>query len=209
MQAGAQSPSSPLAEPGQPPGRGTYRGMLLKLARRPDALIPQVLAGVIGRSWHARGLQALPLYGIDLVRTRRVLARHFPGSETLPALHAAVPEEHAEAIEMDDVVALLLENLTRRDEDNEVLAHAVASACLGSDHLWQDMQLASRRQLSELMGNHFTTLAARNAGDMKWKKFLYKQLCEREEIRVCKAPSCGVCTDYDVCFGPEEGAPAT
>ncbi|MCK7499364.1 MAG: nitrogen fixation protein NifQ [Comamonadaceae bacterium] len=31
---------------------------------------------------------------------------------------------------------------------------------------------------------------------MKWKKFLYKQLCEREEILVCKAPSCAVCCDH-------------
>jgi nitrogen fixation protein NifQ len=58
--------------------------------------------------------------------------------------------------------------------------------------------------LSELMHGRFTSLAERNTQDMKWKKFLYKQLCERAEIRVCKAPSCGVCTDYAKCFGPEE-----
>jgi nitrogen fixation protein NifQ len=38
---------------------------------------------------------------------------------------------------------------------------------------------------------------------MKWKKFLYRQFCAREEIYVCPAPSCGVCKDYAKCFGPE------
>jgi nitrogen fixation protein NifQ len=38
---------------------------------------------------------------------------------------------------------------------------------------------------------------------MKWKKFLYRQLCLEEGIYVCRAPSCEVCKDYDLCFGPE------
>jgi nitrogen fixation protein NifQ len=76
-------------------------------------------------------------------------------------------------------------------------------ACLGDNHLWQDLQLAHRAELSALMKHWFPTLVARNVGDMKWKKFLYKPLCEREEIFVCKAPSCAVCGDHPVCFGPE------
>ena len=46
-------------------------------------------------------------------------------------------------------------------------------------------------------------LVARNHADMKWKKFLCKQLCEREELFICKAPSCAVCCDQAHCFGPE------
>jgi NifQ. len=42
------------------------------------------------------------------------------------------------------------------------------------------------------------------ASDMKWKKFIYKQLCEAEGLYVCRAPSCEVCKDYDQCFGKEE-----
>jgi nitrogen fixation protein NifQ len=49
----------------------------------------------------------------------------------------------------------------------------------------------------------FPALVARNAGDMKWKKFLYRQLCEREQLLICKSPSCSVCSDLPVCFGPE------
>jgi nitrogen fixation protein NifQ len=53
------------------------------------------------------------------------------------------------------------------------------------------------------MNRWFPALAARNDRDMKWKKFLYKQLCEREEIFICRSPSCAVCSDQRLCFGPE------
>ena len=75
---------------------------------------------------------------------------------------------------------------------------------MGDNHLWQDMGLSSRAALSELMNAWFPTLAAKNTGDMKWKKFFYKQLCERADIFICKAPTCGACIDYDKCFGPED-----
>ena len=57
---------------------------------------------------------------------------------------------------------------------------------------------------SLLMVRNFPRLAARNDRDMKWKKFLYKLLCETEGIYTCCAPSCAVCVDYHVCFGPED-----
>ena len=64
---------------------------------------------------------------------------------------------------------------------------------------------AARAELSALMRHWFPALVAKNHADMKWKKFLYKQLCEREEVFICKAPSCAVCSDQPVCFGPETG----
>jgi nitrogen fixation protein NifQ len=39
---------------------------------------------------------------------------------------------------------------------------------------------------------------------MRWKKFFYLKLCERAEIRACRAPSCGVCKMQVECFGSEE-----
>lgn len=202
--AKALAPQPSWMRSARPAPRGGFRGLLLGLARRPDDLVPQVLAGVIGRSWSQRGLQCLPLYGVDAVATRCLLARHFPGAEWLPALYAQVPPDFVEAIELEDVLAMLREHLTTDDQDNTWLAHAVVTGCTGADHLWQDMDLPSRATLSELMHARFTTLAARNTQDMKWKKFLYKQLCDRAEIRACRAPSCGVCSDYAKCFGPEE-----
>ena len=44
----------------------------------------------------------------------------------------------------------------------------------------------------------------KNVRDMKWKKFLYKQLCLQEGVYLCRSPSCAVWRDYPVCFGPDE-----
>lgn len=108
--------------------------------------------------------------------------------------------------EVQDVVALLLDHSDASTGTPAEIAHmaeTIAVACLGDNHLWQDLQLANRAELSALMKHWFPALVARNVADMKWKKFLYKQLCEREELFVCKAPSCAVCNDHPVCFGPE------
>ncbi len=78
------------------------------------------------------------------------------------------------------------------------------SACLGNDHLWQDIGFWQRQDLSQFLQHNFPELARRNHKDMKWKKFLYKQLCEAEGLNLCRAPSCEVCDDYSNCFGSEE-----
>jgi nitrogen fixation protein NifQ len=109
--------------------------------------------------------------------------------------------------EVEDLVALLLAHAAPQAgtaAKREAMAHFVAVGCLGQNHLWQDLQLPSRRELSVLMDTWFPALAAKNAQDMKWKKFLYKQLCERAELFLCKAPTCGECVDHAKCFGPEQ-----
>jgi nitrogen fixation protein NifQ len=110
------------------------------------------------------------------------------------------------ADEVIDLIALLMEHAhpaagTRAEI--EAVAERVALGCLGPQHLWQDMQLGSRAELSALMAYWFPALVARNAMDMKWKKFLYRQLCEREQVLICKAPRCAECSDFAHCFGPE------
>jgi nitrogen fixation protein NifQ len=108
--------------------------------------------------------------------------------------------------EVADVRALLMEHANPAAgslAEAERVAQTVAVACLGNNHLWQDLQFASRSELSTLMRHWFPALVVKNHADMKWKKFLYKQLCEREELFICKAPSCDVCCDRPVCFGPE------
>jgi nitrogen fixation protein NifQ len=114
----------------------------------------------------------------------------------------ALSRQSARQDEVDEVASLLLEHApcTRQAR---AMAHILAVACLGDNHLWQDLQLSSRAELSSLMGHWFPALVARNHQDMKWKKFLYKQLCEREQLFICKAPSCAVCSDFNHCFGPE------
>jgi nitrogen fixation protein NifQ len=126
------------------------------------------------------------------------------------ALPSVVPQaatrRAAREDEVADLSALLLDHAEPGrggEAQHRAVAEVVAVACLGDNHLWQDLQLPSRAELSVLMRHWFPALVAKNRGDMKWKKFLYKQLCEREELFVCKAPTCAVCTDHALCFGPE------
>ncbi len=124
-------------------------------------------------------------------------------AQALPA--AIVARRHSRDDEVADVLALLLEHAApNAGPEVRAIAETVAVACLGDNHLWQDLQFASRAELSALMRQWFPALVEKNHADMKWKKFLYKQLCEREEIFVCKSPSCAVCCDYAKCFGPED-----
>jgi len=60
-----------------------------------------------------------------------------------------------------------------------------------------------RVQLLQGAAELFPALAQAMDGDMKWKKFIYRQLCAREGIYVCPAPSCQACHDRPACFGPE------
>jgi nitrogen fixation protein NifQ len=105
--------------------------------------------------------------------------------------------------EYEDIRELLLDGAEHATPQVTELAACVARACLGNDHLWHDLGLPERRVLSELLGDHFPHLAARNVHNMRWKKFFYKQLCEQVGVRACRAPSCGVCVNFHECFDDE------
>ena len=95
--------------------------------------------------------------------------------------------------------------MTSQNDEIEWLISIIVAACLlGENHLWQDLGLFSRDDLSALLTNNFPEMAAQNVYDMKWKKFIYKQLCETEGIYVCRSPSCEYCADYLNCFGDED-----
>jgi nitrogen fixation protein NifQ len=85
------------------------------------------------------------------------------------------------------------------------LAAMIARRCLSPHHLWQDLGLRDRTELSRLMRRHFATLAERNRQDMKWKKFLYRMVCRSEGFSLCVAPVCSDCDDFEICFGAEDG----
>lgn len=151
----------------------------------------------------ASGAGALPPgLGLAPGPFAEMLARHFPDSGPL-GLHAGAGLDSARAFERDDLVALMLDGRADADRSEVWMAHIVAAACMAGDHLWQDLGLWSRSDLTRLMSDNFPHLAAKNDRDMKWKKFLYRQICDREGIPVCPAPSCQSCADYAKCFNTE------
>ncbi|MEJ2170229.1 MAG: nitrogen fixation protein NifQ [Desulfobacterales bacterium] len=133
-----------------------------------------------------------------------LVTRHFYDQPLLATVNNKAEFDRERIPEWEDLVNLMLEFRAGNDWSERWIAEIVAAACMGLDHLWQDLGLWSRGELTEVLSLNFPELAMRNNKDMKWKKFLYKQLCERDSTFVCRAPSCDVCADYHVCFGPEE-----
>lgn len=177
-------------------------------ARLMDARRGEVIEDSLARMLASRacGIGALPArLGLGRDAFALMLRHHFPG---LARADLAIPADACESSERsdeaEDLRRLLLGNRSGRSESEIWMADILVAGCMGSDHLWQDLGLWNRADLSRLMLQNFEPLAKRNDKDMKWKKFLYKRLCESEGIYVCRAPSCEVCADYRQCFGPEE-----
>ena len=184
------------------------RPHLLAFARRPLLPETQALAGTIALAPRRRGVWRAPVAGLRANELDVLLLDYFPAAAPLrPLLHIwrkeadAAPRDNSD--EFDELVALLLAHQTTDAPDSRWLAHAVATASMADNHLWQDLGLPSRVELNTLMQTRFTALKRKNSGDMKWKKFFYRQLCEQAEVPICKSPSCAECCDYSVCFGPE------
>lgn len=178
--------------------KGLYAELMACAAGLPnDMILAQMIAS------QEAGIGALPPgLGLSVEAFSQLLASHFPGADLeLPTVSGIADERDLERV---DVLTLLLQHRAQRHLSEIWLAEIVTAACMANDHLWQDLGLWSRDWLSQLMSQNFPALAAKNVHDMKWKKFLYKQLCEQEGINACRAPSCEYCTDYLTCFGPED-----
>ena len=164
----------------------------------------QVWLAQIIASWQV-GLGALPDYlGLQPNGFQLLVTSNFPGYDLAETAVSGVKADFSRMLEKQDLEQFLRRFVVVQSEVCEALISMLVAACLGNDHLWQDLGLWSRKDLSGLLGQNFPELITLNHKDMKWKKFLYKQLCEAEGIYVCRAPSCEVCKDYPHCFGPED-----
>lgn len=176
-----------------------YAGLM---AQRRGEPVEENLARILA-SW-SLGRGVLPDWlGLGELAYRQLMAHHFPGidPDRLACFGRAPVSDRLD--EQEELQSLLLTNRSGVSRSEKWMAGIVTAGCLGSDHLWQDLGLWSRADLSKLMLDHFAPLALRNDKNMKWKRFLYKQLCESEGIYVCRSPSCEVCVDYAKCFVDE------
>ncbi|MCK9395801.1 MAG: nitrogen fixation protein NifQ [Methylobacter sp.] len=155
-------------------------------------------------SWCA-GQGALPDYlGLEPGQFNALKEHCFPGCIIPDLAPSGNKLDFSRMLEKDDLVNLLKHAGKPDSLETDWVIGVIVAGCLGSDHLWQDLGLWSRSQLSAMLLYNFPELAAKNNKDMKWKKFLYKQLCEAEGLYLCRVPSCEVCVDYPKCYGPEE-----
>lgn len=101
-----------------------------------------------------------------------------------------------------EVVAHLMASRTQEADARHVnwLARAIAAASLGNRMLWQDLGLAGRDEVTALMKLYFQPLYQRNATDLKWKRFIFRELGIKLGRHDMQPPGCHRCTQYRRCF---------
>ncbi|NVO16716.1 MAG: nitrogen fixation protein NifQ [Rhodoplanes sp.] len=142
--------------------------------------------------------------GLGAAELRRLIARRFPGAVLL----LRAEEGEGAPCDDDEVVMLrdlLLASRTDESDDSSLLAAMVARRALEPNHLWEDLGLRDRSELTRLLMRHFGPLARRNVRNMRWKRFFYRTLCESDGFVMCATPVCSACADFDACFGEETG----
>jgi nitrogen fixation protein NifQ len=130
--------------------------------------------------------------------------RHF-ASEPAPLEDVAqrvhvITQPHAEfAVAMR---ALILQHASTvvHAEDASCLASIIAYACLRPDHLWRDLGLTGRDEVTAMLTRYFPELVSRNVANLRWKKFLAQQLAWSQGREPGPAPGCPGCEDYGFCF---------
>ena len=177
-------------------------------ARAPgcDAFDAHVAASILAISSGETGGFAQPqtaAAGLSSGQFAALVRALFPKAAAcrLFALSETVERAADEACLLD----LLERCTTAREPFEALLAAMIARRAQRPNHLWQDLGLNNRAELSRLMTRHFKPLAARNTGDMKWKKFFYRLICADASYTLCTAPSCAECDDFASCFGEETG----
>lgn len=135
---------------------------------------------------------------------RRFCQEYFPGALDLLESFGLDGEPTVDE-EEQCLRELLRRSRTSAEPLSSLLAVLIARRSTRPNHLWQDLGLRNRGELSRLMIRHFSPLAMRNDQDMKWKKFFYRMICRDEGFTLCSAPSCSECCDFENCFGDESG----
>ena len=110
-----------------------------------------------------------------------------------------------DADEMEIVRALLMENRSSEGNCGHWLASMIARRAMEPNHLWEDLGLRERSELTRLIARHFSPLALRNDKNMRWKRFIYRMMCEDDGFVMCSTPVCSNCADYELCYGAETG----
>ena len=167
-----------------------------------ESFAVHVLASILALSAAEAAAQNRPLgeaAGYDDAPT--VLLQWFPHATAMLSGGGPLTRGPDEAALLD----LLNRGASTGSEYERLLAGMIARRAQRPNHLWQDLGLRNRGELSMLMNDYFAPLARRNTSDMKWKKFFTRLICRDTEYSLCTAPSCGECSDFENCFNEETG----
>ncbi len=106
----------------------------------------------------------------------------------------------------DEILTIILNHVPQGGEaqTGRWLAQILAARAAHPGHLWIAMGLFERPQLTAAIARHLPSLAAANSRGMRWKRYLFRELCDQKGASLCKAPDCGMCSDHPLCFAPGE-----
>lgn len=135
---------------------------------------------------------------------RTLVERRFHGGSDM-FCGCEVERSYSEEDEVAMVRGLLMAHRSFGTDDSRWLAAMIARRAVEPNHLWEDLGLRDRAELSRLLLRHFRSLAEKNTRNMRWKRFFYRMLCEADGMVLCATPVCTDCTDFDLCFGAETG----
>lgn len=146
--------------------------------------------------------------GLDGIELTSLLTHYFPDIDRSILNQNSSLEAEQPAERNDDVFSILLSHLPEEPDRDKLqtsvwLAYILAARAALPGHLWVAMGLTERPQLTAAIRRHLPSLANANHHNMRWKRYLYKQVCELNGGVMCKSPNCGVCSDYALCFVEE------
>lgn len=129
-----------------------------------EAILARVIAGVMR---NAQGGD-LPLFawtlGLPRSELMRMVTTLFPevGAAVPPVAHEYVIILRGKPTDFAALVALLMSHRAAAVDRRRAywLAHAIAAAAQGERHLWQDLGLRNRDEVSRLLACYFPTLHA-------------------------------------------------
>jgi nitrogen fixation protein NifQ len=144
----------------------------------------------------------LALLGVPPPQLRALFDRYFAHVEPPRPVVATRLESAAHAAFAVALHKLLLAHAaaTVRADDARCLADIIAHACLRPDHLWRDLGLNGRDDVTQMLERYFPTLVARNVDGLRWKKFLARELALSIGDAPGPAPGCPGCEDFRFCF---------
>lgn len=148
----------------------------------------------------------LALLGLQPHEWRALLARHFAHAAAFTLPPGVSPasinanDEHAAFVRTLHALLLTHASATVHADDAHCVAAIVAHACLRPDHLWRDLGLAGRDEVTWMLTRYFPTLVALNVASWRWKKFLAAQRALSLGLQPGPAPGCPGCEDYGYCF---------
>lgn len=168
-----------------------------------DTLLTRAISGVLAGAQDGE----LPLFAWTLGMPQRELLdmvqRCFPELDELEPGDTSDYERILKTVPDDfhAMVDMLVQSPSTVDGSPERawLARAIAAASFGERHLWEDLGLFSREDVTSLLTQHFPDLVQRNTRGMKWKRFLFQELSRALNRPDLMPPGCAQCEEFHSC----------